>query len=66
MNRGWSVLTVGHDLVIEEKEALTTATPRGKLESLAPSERSQTRRVPYRVAPFMRNVQRRETHRGSK
>lgn len=57
---------MGYDLVIEENEALTTATPQMKLESLVPSERSQTRRVTYRVAPFMRNVQRRETHRGRK
>ena len=57
---------MGYDLVIEENEALTIATPQRKLKSLVASERSQTQRVMYRVAPFMRNVQRRETHRGRK
>lgn len=57
---------MGYDLVIKENEALTTATTRMSLESLAPAERSQTPKVTYRVAPFVWNVQKREAHRGRK
>lgn len=66
INRGWSVLTVGYDLVRKEREALTAAATRMSLESLVPGERSQTPKVTDRVAPFMWNVQKREAHRGGR